>query len=207
MPLSGIAVAEIGVGGVLLYSGIKGYTLANTFTSLVKGTTPAVTEQINTQSAASNSALSSYVSGTQSATSSAASAASAGAYSATGSSSAQQALNNAAAAYGWNTGPEWQALVNLEMHEAGFKPNATNPSSGAYGLAQALGHGNGANTQGSVTNQYGGYGVSDAVAQAANSGDAMAQAIWMCAYIKIVYGDPIAAWAQYYQHPGGVGYY
>lgn len=46
MPLSGLAVAEIGVGGVLIYSGIKGYSIADTFTSLVKGTTPANSEQI-----------------------------------------------------------------------------------------------------------------------------------------------------------------
>lgn len=201
MPLSGVAVAEMAVGGVLLYSGIKGYTLAATFTSLVKGTTPAQTEQINTQSAASSSALSAYESG--SAAASPAAVASAGAYSATGSASAQQALNNAAAPYGWNAGPQWQALVNIEMREAGFNPAATNPSSGAYGLGQALGHGQGAATQGTVTNQYGGYGVSDSVAQQANSGLASAQAIWMCAYIRTVYGTPVAAWA----HEQAYGWY
>jgi len=47
MPLSGIAVAEIGVGGLILYSGIKGYSIADTFTYLLKGTTPAQTEGIS----------------------------------------------------------------------------------------------------------------------------------------------------------------
>lgn len=191
MPLSGIAVAEIGVGGLLVYSGVKGFTIADTFSYLAKGTTPAPTEAIN-QSSAQAPASSSSVAASQSA-----------AYKATGSKSAQQALNNAAAAYGWNTGAEWQALVNVEMREAGFDPSATNSSSGAYGLGQALGHGTGAGTQGTVTNEYGGYGVSDAVAQAANSGDASAQAIWMCAYIRAVYGDPVAAW----QHEQSQGWY
>lgn len=184
MPLSGIAVAEIGAGGLLVYSGIKGYTLADTFTSLVKGTAPSDTEKVSQQTyGAAAPSSSSSVAATQSA-----------AYTATGSKSAQQALNNAAAAYGWNTGAEWTALANIEMREAGFNPSATNPSSGAYGLGQALGHGSGASTQGSVTNEYGGYGVSDAVAQAANSGDAGAQAVWMCQYIAATYGDPVTAW-------------
>lgn len=52
MPLSGIAIAEIGVGGVLVYSGVKGATLANTFQSLLKGTTPSASQTISTTSAA-----------------------------------------------------------------------------------------------------------------------------------------------------------
>ena len=64
MPLSGIAIAEMGVGGILLYSGIKGYTLADTFQSLLKGTTPASTEAINTQSAASDASIASAAAGT-----------------------------------------------------------------------------------------------------------------------------------------------
>lgn len=202
MPVSGVAVAEMAAGGVLVYSGIKGYTLADTFASLVKGTTPADTEQIDTQSAASSSAIASAASGSSSSTGSGSPSVPSGAYAAIGSKSAQQALSNAAAAYGWNTGAEWTALTNIEMREAGFNPSATNPSSGAYGLGQALGHGT-SSTRGSVTNEYGGYGVSDSVAQAANSGDAGAQAIWMCAYIKVVYGDPVKAWA----HEQSAGWY
>jgi len=47
MPLSGLAIAEVGIGGLLVYSGIKGYTIADTFTYLIKGTAPSDTEQIN----------------------------------------------------------------------------------------------------------------------------------------------------------------
>jgi hypothetical protein len=203
MPLSGIAIAEIGVGGLLVWSGIKDYTLAQTFKDLASGTFPATSgtaEPISqdTYGTAADSSATASTTGTSSTA-----ASQSAAFNATGSTSAQQALNNAAAAYGWNTGAEWSALTNIEMREAGFNASATNPSSGAYGLGQALGHGSGAATQGTVTNEYGGYGVSDAVAQAANSGDAEAQAIWMTAYIKVVYGDPIAAWA----HEQSAGWY
>jgi hypothetical protein len=68
-------------------------------------------------------------------------------------------------------------LRNVEMAEDGFDPAKANPSSGALGLAQALGHGN-ANTAGSLGNEYGGYGLTDAQARAANSGDASMQALW-----------------------------
>jgi hypothetical protein len=110
------------------------------------------------------------------------------------SGSAQAILQNTAAQDGWGSGAEWQALSNVENAEAGFNPTAENPSSGALGLAQALGHGD-ANTAGTLGNQYGGYGLTDAQAKAANSGNAADQALWMVNYIKSTYGSPEAAWA------------
>ena len=98
----------------------------------------------------------------------------------------------AAKVYGWDTGAEWNALVYVEMREAGFNPKARNPGSGALGMAQALGHGT-SGTAGTLGNEYGGSGLTDAQAKAANSGDAYWQAVWMCNYIKDRYGDPIAA--------------
>jgi LysM repeat protein len=110
------------------------------------------------------------------------------------SGSAQAILQNTAAQDGWGSGSEWQALSNVENAEAGFNPTAENPSSGALGMAQALGHGD-ANTAGTLGNQYGGYGLTDAQAKAANSGNAADQALWMVNYIKSTYGTPEAAWA------------
>jgi hypothetical protein len=98
-----------------------------------------------------------------------------------------------AAAYGW-TGGQWTALNNVEMAEAGWNNLAENPSSGAFGIAQALGHGT-SGTAGKYGNQYGGYGLTTAQAQAANNGSAGPQIQWMLAYIKATYGDPEAAWA------------
>lgn len=186
--VNGFSVAYTVAGGVVLWSGIKGSSLSDTFRSVLAGSTsPPVTQQIAGSSPAATAAVE---------------AGTAPAYAATGNKSAQQALANAAAAYGWYPGPQWQALQSIELREAGFNPKATNPQSGAFGLGQALGHGTAA-TRGTITNQYGGYGVSDSVAQAANSGDANAQAIWMCAYIKVVYGTPANAW----QHEQTHGWY
>jgi hypothetical protein len=182
--IDGVALGSIAAGGLFLYAAVKGKSVLGSVQALVKGQSPSTAAAANAITAAVVPATAS--TGTV-----------------VGSSSAQQALQNAAAAYGWGSGAQWQALQNVEMAEAGFNPEATNPSSGAYGLAQALGHGQGADTQGTVTNEYGGYGLSSAEAQAANSGDAQAQAIWMCAYIAATYGNPVNAWA----HEQSAGWY
>ncbi len=83
-------------------------------------------------------------------------------------------MKNMAAARGW-TGAEWNALYALEMAEAGFNITATNPTSGAYGLAQFI---NG-------PSEYATYG--------GNSTTAQGQITGMLAYIAQRYGDPIAA--------------
>lgn len=72
-------------------------------------------------------------------------------------------------AYGWgqNQFPPLQALWN---QESGWNSYAVNPSSGAYGIPQALGHGH----------PY-------------NLGDYQAQIRWGLAYIKQRYGSPAAA--------------
>jgi hypothetical protein len=108
------------------------------------------------------------------------------------SGSVQTILQNTAAQFGWGSGSEWQSLLYVENREAGFNPTAINPTSGALGLAQALGHGN-ANTAGRYGNEYGGYGLTDAQARAANNGDPAAQALWMMNYIKDRYGTAEAA--------------
>jgi hypothetical protein len=144
-------------------------------------------------------------------TATASTAASAAATGITTAPTADAAKNQAvgqlvAAAYGWSeaqNATEWNDLVKLWNQESGWSNSATNPTSGAYGIAQALGHGAGTATQGSVTNQYGGYGISNAMAQAANSGDAASQITWGCQYIKETYGDPVAAW----QHEESAGWY
>src|SRR5258707_518434 len=51
-----------------------------------------------------------------------------------------------AAPYGWSTGSNWNSLYALWERESGWSNTAENQQSGAYGIAQALGHG--------PTNQY-----------------------------------------------------
>jgi hypothetical protein len=96
--------------------------------------------------------------------------------------------------YGWGAS-EFAPLVKLWGGESGWNPRARNPGSGALGVAQALGHG-GPGTAGSLGNDYGAqYGLTQAEAQAANSGNAMQQIRWGLGYIKAVYGSPSSAYA------------
>lgn len=69
---------------------------------------------------------------------------------------------------------EWSALNEIVSHESSWRLDATNPSSGAFGLFQFLGH------QGDYP---GGY-----------SSDPAQQAMAGLAYIKARYGSPSAAW-------------
>jgi hypothetical protein len=75
----------------------------------------------------------------------------------------------------WGSGAEWTAWNYLEMREAGWNQFARNPSSGAYGIPQALPPGK--------------------MGTAANppQSNPAAQISWMIGYIKSRYGDPINA--------------
>lgn len=109
--------------------------------------------------------------------------------------SSSKAINMAASMFGWNSGQQWSCLTSLINAESGGNAQAKNPSSGAYGIAQALGHGT-SGTAGSQSSEYGAqYGLSTAQAKQANSGNAYYQAIWMMGYIKATYGTPCNAWA------------
>jgi hypothetical protein len=70
----------------------------------------------------------------------------------------------------------WPAFDYLEMREAGYNRFARNPSSGAYGIPQAL----------PPTKM-------PFAAQAAGGSHAGAQLSWMFAYIRSVYGNPVNA--------------
>lgn len=185
MPVNGLGVAYATTGIILFWSGFTGNTVKDTLTGFLKGTVPPKQSLAPPSIGVNNSGSSS---GAGSTSSSFATPAGSGS-----SSNGQAALKQAAHAYGWDTGNEWTALNNVEMAEAGYNPTARNPSSGALGLAQALGHG-GSGTAGSLGNEYGGFGLSASEAQQANSGNAYWQAVWMVNYIKSRWGDPIKAW-------------
>lgn len=89
-----------------------------------------------------------------------------------GSASANIKLGREMAAkYGW-TGAQFSALQSLWQGESGWNDNSVNPSSGAYGIPQALGHGHP-------------YAL----------GDASAQIAWGLNYIQQRYGSPSAAYS------------
>jgi phage-related protein len=84
----------------------------------------------------------------------------------------------------------WPAFDYLEMREAGYNRFARNPSSGAYGIPQAL----------PPTKM-------PFAAQAAGGSHAGAQLSWMFSYIRSVYGNPVNAAAHerafnWYGHGG-----
>jgi len=199
MPWNGAALTAAAVGGIFVYGGVKGKSPLTVIVGIIQGQSPKAA--LASQGIGASIAVPASGSGVDTSTSGGIASAS----NLPTGGNVQAVLMNAAARYGWNTGAEWQALNNIEMNEAGYQPTVKNPSSGALGLAQALGHGN-SRTAGTLGNEYGGYGLTDAQAQAANSGDAAAQALWMVNYIKSRYGTPSAAWAQYHHADGSKWY-
>jgi len=87
------------------------------------------------------------------------------------------------AAYGWAN--QWTAFNDVVMRESGWNVYAQNPSSGAYGIPQAL------------------PGSKMAAAGADWRTDGFTQLRWMMAYIASRYGSPNAAWA----HEVSAGWY
>lgn len=96
--------------------------------------------------------------------------------------------------------------MKLWNQESGWRQDAYNTSSGAFGIAQALNHG----TPGSAgTEEVGGvkhdeygaeYGLTTAEAVDANNGSAREQILWGIGYIASRYGDPSTAWAHEVSH-------
>lgn len=102
---------------------------------------------------------------------------------------------------GWSG--QFGSLNNLWTRESGWNPRIANQSSGALGIAQALGHG-GSDTGGTLGNEYGAqYGLTVDQARQANSGNALQQIRWGLGYIRDRYGSVTAAWA----HEEGFGWY
>jgi NlpC/P60 family len=90
-----------------------------------------------------------------------------------------------AAKYGWGSGMQWQDFVHVVNAESGWNVHATNPSSGAYGIPQAL--------------------PGDKMSSAGPDwqNDPSTQLKWMFSYIKGRYGSPSGAW----QHEQSMHWY
>lgn len=180
MPVKGTYLAIAGAGGLLLWSGLKGKQWSDVLRQLIAGKKPGAATTAYT------------ISGTPSTVGGVGSGSSGSAITATESGTYKAFAMTLLVKYGW--AGQFASFNNVEMAEAGYNPRARNGSSGALGMAQALGHGT-ANTAGSLGNEYGGYGVSDSTCRAANSGNGYAQLIWMFAYVHSAYGSFDAAWA------------
>lgn len=122
----------------------------------------------------------------------------------------------AASSHDWTSGNgQWSCLYQLWQRESGFQNTIANKSSKAWGIAQALGHGDGAAMVPVVhypdgtedhdvqVNEYGGFGLSGHEAKAANGGNAEYQIKWGLNYIQATYGNPCGAWS----HETSAGWY
>lgn len=109
----------------------------------------------------------------------------------------------------WVTGQEWTDWVQLWNDESGWNQDAVNPNSGAFGIAQALGHSTPGSAGtvvigGTTHDEYGAnFGLTTSQAIAANNGNASDQILWGIGYIAARYGSPSAALA----HENTFGFY
>lgn len=161
-PIDGVGLAAVGIGSVLMWAGIKGYSVLAVLQNLVTGK-PIATGVSQTN------VLTNQLPGTQSMGSAPAPSG--------GNRGLGQSL---AATYGWS-GAEWTALETLWTHESNWDNHAKNPSSGAYGIPQALPHTKMAKAAWPES--------------AGGSSDANAQILWGLSYIRSRYGSPTMAWA------------
>lgn len=172
--INGFSLAYTAVGAVVLWSGIKGETISDTFRGLLSGQAPSSdTETIATAAAPATA-------GASSSTGSTAAAGNTGADTTT--AAANQAIGKLLAApYGWSTGTQWADLVSLWNQESGWNNTAQNGSSGAYGIPQSLPY---------TKMPKAAWPPADG-----GSASASAQISWGLSYIKSTYGSPEAAWA------------
>lgn len=194
---SGTGLAAMAAGAVLVYGGITGKSPLAALYLIVRGKPPTGATQvnpiINPNNPANSGQPNSSNPGTQGDQ-----GASSGAPG--GAPSANKAIGRMlAAAYGW-TGAEFDALDRLWVRESGWQNDIANRSSGAFGIAQALGHGTDSSAASGVHVRYPDGGsevktVNEYPSKAANAGNAGAQITWGLRYIKDRYGSPSAAWA------------
>jgi resuscitation-promoting factor RpfB len=155
-------VVLMGAGGLFLWSSFHGASVTGTLRDLISAKQPSGsnTQPLNATTGSSSGGGATNILGGG------------------GSSSANQALGKVLAApFGWSTGQEWNDLVSLWNQESGWSNTAKNPTSGAYGIPQALPP----SKMGALANP--------------PTSSASAQIIWGLNYIRQTYGDPIKAWA------------
>lgn len=175
--VNGLAVATAGAGLLFAWSGITGAHVTTSLRSVLAGQQPKAGNALPIATPGANST-------------SAAPAAAGDTSAHSASAATNQAIGRLLAApYGWSSGPEWDALLSLWNRESGWDNTAQNPSSGAYGVPQAL--------------PYTKMPKSAWPPSAGGSASATAQISWGLGYIKATYQTPSGAWA----HEQSAGWY
>lgn len=166
--LDGPGLIATAIGGALIYGGIRGYSTLQLVQNLVTGkpitTGLSVTDPLATPGTASPVDVTD----------------SNGAGPVAPGGNQGLALQLASSMYGWE-GAEWSALQKLWNRESGFDQHAKNPSSGAYGIPQAL--------------PYSKMPKAAWPESAGGKSDAATQIKWGLTYIKGRYGKPSVAWS------------
>lgn len=174
MPVKGGYLAVAGIGVVVLWSGIKGHKWSTVLRDTISGQPTGSTID---QPIVSSSAAYGYGTGLNTGT--------APSLGAGGSHAKNVAIGKSMALlFGWS-GQQWTDLYNLWTRESGWNNKAQNPSSGAYGVAQAL-----------PPTKY-------PAAGRPPISSASVQIWWGLGYIKERYGSPSGAWA----HEESAGWY
>jgi hypothetical protein len=167
--INGYALAALGAGVLFFWSGLTGKSVLASLQSVIKGQSPQGNPPVN---APANSGATGDTSSPVSPTG----------YTGGGSPSQNQTLGKLiASGFGWGSGQQWNDLVSLWDRESGWNNKAQNPSSGAYGIPQAL--------------PYTKMPKAAWPESAGGSSSAADQIMWGLNYIQQRYGSPSAAWA------------
>lgn len=163
-PIDGAGLAMAFIGSALVYSGIRGYSMLAVLSNLITGkpiaTGVTVTNPIGGPEVTAAPPI--------------------------GSPNSNVEINpraiglTQANARGWG-GSEYQALDKLWTGESNWNPTAENPSSGAYGIPQALPYSK--MPKAAWPTRYGGHS------------DSVTQIQWGLSYIASRYGTPSKAYA------------
>ena len=105
-----------------------------------------------------------------------------------GANTAQRYAASKFGSYNWSNA-DMQALITLWNGESGWRSNARNPG-GAFGIAQALGHGNATSAVWNNNTDQGRKLVNEYPIKSANAGNYQSQIDWGLQYIKSSYGNP-----------------
>lgn len=169
--ISGFGLALAASGGILLYSGARGKSVSSVALEFLRGGNPAQALNINTTGTGSSSLPPAVGKG--------------------GNPEQNQALAKLmTGAFGWSSGAEWSALVSLWNQESGWSQYADTRKSGldpqdatvfAYGIAQAR--------------PYSKYPLPGWPSDKGGISNPAVQIAWGLGYIRVRYGDPVAAWA------------
>jgi hypothetical protein len=188
--ISGLAVFYATAGGILLWSGFKGQTVAQTVKAIVSGNSAALTQQgsqavgspqltadYGPASGSGGSSGSSDTTAASAAAAAASAAASAPASDKAGTPETNQALGLLmAGAYGWATAGEWPYLQSGWQEESGWNQYAANDPSDPYNHAYGIPQANPGTKMASAGSDW--------------QWDPVTQIKWGLAYIKATYGSP-----------------